>query len=332
MFLRRMAAVDAAGRQDCIFQPDPSTPQLMALVRDVVDFLQERDLIVRSNRATAGSPDAEVTNVRADRDAGPADLAWMSQKVLDAQPERAEQFKGALLIGPPGLPVPDDCASVRIASQEPKLAFTLVVEQFFGNLVETEWPMGAASIHPSAVISPDAVLCAGVVIGSGTVVGPHAWIGPNSCIANTTIGAHVRIGAGCAIGLPGFGLERGADGQWRRFPHLGRVVIEDGVQVGSNTCVDRGALTDTRIRAGAHVDNLVHVAHNVDIGENALVIANAMLGGSVRIGRDAWIAPSVSVLNQVTIGDRATLGLGAVVIRDVLEDSTVVGNPAKPLK
>lgn len=303
----------------------------MARIEEIVAFLESRSLAGRIDWAQQVERQAEVRDVRPDRDALPGSLSWISSKAAAAHPDRIASFQGSLLIGPPEAPLAE-CSAVAISCEKPKLAFSLVVEEFFRHLTETEWPVGSVAIHPSARISESAVLSAGVVIGSDTIIGENSWIGPNTCIAHSTIEGFVRIGSGCAIGLPGFGLEQGVDGEWVRFPHLGRVVIEEGVEIGSNTCVDRGALGDTRIARGARIDNLVHVAHNVVVGENALVIAHAMLGGSAHIGERAWVAPAAAVLNQVRIGAGATIGLGAVVIRDVPPGSTVVGNPAKPLK
>ena len=151
-------------------------------------------------------------------------------------------------------------------------------------------------------------------------------------MANCTIAAGVRIGCNCTIGLPGFGYEKDQAGAYWRFPHLGGVRIEADVEIGSNTCIDRGSLGDTVIGRGCKIDNLVHVAHNVVLGNNAVVIANTMLGGSVTIGAGAWVAPSVTIMNQATIGAGATLGLGAVVLKDVAPGQVIVGNPGKVLE
>jgi UDP-3-O-[3-hydroxymyristoyl] glucosamine N-acyltransferase len=142
----------------------------------------------------------------------------------------------------------------------------------------------------------------------------------------------VRIGANCSIGLPGFGYERDEDGRYWRFPHLGRVIIASDVEIGSNTCIDRGAIGDTIIERGVKIDNLVHIAHNVILKENVVVIANSMVAGSVTVDADAWISPSAAIKNKLSIGHGSVVGLGAVVIRDVAPHTTVIGNPARLLE
>ena len=115
------------------------------------------------------------------------------------------------------------------------------------------------------------------------------------------------------------------------IPHVGNVVIENGVEIGNNTCVDRGVLGSTILKENCKIDNLVHIAHGVVVGRNALVIALALVAGSVEIGENAWIAPSSSILQKVKIGKNATIGMGAVVLKNVGEEEVWVGNPAKKL-
>ena len=130
----------------------------------------------------------------------------------------------------------------------------------------------------------------------------------------------------------GFQYIKDADGGLIKFPHFGNVILEDDVEIANNTCIDRGALSNTIIRKGVKIDNLVHIAHNVEIGENTQVIALSMIAGSVKIGKDCWISPSSCIKNQLTIGDNVLIGMGAVVISDVESDSIMVGNPAKLLR
>jgi UDP-3-O-[3-hydroxymyristoyl] glucosamine N-acyltransferase len=109
-------------------------------------------------------------------------------------------------------------------------------------------------------------------------------------------------------------------------------VIEDRVEIGSNASIDRGTLSNTIIGEGAKIDNLVHIAHNVHIGKHAAVIAHAMIGGSTEIGDYTWIAPSAALMNGLHIGRQATVGLGAVVTKDIPDYETWTGVPAMPLK
>jgi UDP-3-O-[3-hydroxymyristoyl] glucosamine N-acyltransferase len=144
--------------------------------------------------------------------------------------------------------------------------------------------------------------------------------------------AFLGNGAFLSGGPVGFGYSRNEKGELEKFPHLGGVVIEDDVDIGSNTSIDRGTLGNTLIRQGAKIDNLVHIAHNVVVGKHAAVIAHAMIGGSTVIGDYGWVAPSAALMNGIAIGTYATVGLGAVVTKDIPADETWAGIPARPLK
>jgi len=110
------------------------------------------------------------------------------------------------------------------------------------------------------------------------------------------------------------------------------VLIEDNVEIGANTCIDRGSLGDTKICEGTCIDNLVHIAHNVYVGKHAVVIANAMVGGGTRIGDFAWVAPSACIRDRITIGDKSFVGLASLVTKDVSNGETVLGSPARSLE
>ncbi len=211
-----------------------------------------------------------------------------------------------------------------------RLDFVRVVARFFPP------PVPAPGVHPSAVVDASARLGEDVSVGPGCTIGAGAVVG-DGCVLHpgvqvlrdVRLGRGVVVHAGTVLGADGYGFERDEDGVLVRFPHLGGVVVEDGVEIGANACVDRGALDDTWIGAGARVDNLVHVAHNVRIGQDAAVIAHAMLGGSSVVGERAWIAPCACVREGIRIGDDAVVGLGAVVVKDVPAGAVVMGNPAR---
>lgn len=176
-------------------------------------------------------------------------------------------------------------------------------------------------IHPTAVIEE------GAKIGKNCYIGPHVVI--HSCVE---VGDNVRIKAGAVIGNEGFGFERDEKGDLFRFPQLGRVIIADGVEVGSNTTIDRGALSDTVIGRNTKINNLVHIAHNVRIGANVAITAQVDISGSSVIGGDVWIGPGSTIRDHVTIGDNAYVGIGSNVVKDIPEDEVWCGNPARKLR
>jgi UDP-3-O-[3-hydroxymyristoyl] glucosamine N-acyltransferase len=219
-----------------------------------------------------------------------------------------------------------------LLSDYPRLHFIRVVNRFFT-------PQEEASIHETALIHPTASYGTNLHVGAYSVIGPHVTIG-NDCridsgvhiYADTKIADRVLIQSGSIIGTPGFGYERNEVGTLERFPHLGNVVIESDVEIGSNVSIDRGALASTLIGEGSKIDNLVHVAHNVTIGKHSMLIAHAMIGGSTTIKDRVWIAPSSAIRDHITIENDAFVGLASVVTKDVPEGVTVVGSPARDLE
>lgn len=199
----------------------------------------------------------------------------------------------------------------------------------------------AARIASDAQVDPRAVIGAEAEIGSGAQIGPHAVIGPGVVIGARTVvaenasiwcaivGADARIGAGAAIGGPGFGFSPGAKGL-ERLPQLGRAFIGDRVEIGSNSCVDRGALGDTRIGAGTKIDNLVQIAHNVRIGDNCVIAAMVGIAGSTVIGDRVMLGGHAGVADHLTIGDDARIAAKSGVTSDVPAGETWGGYPARP--
>lgn len=213
----------------------------------------------------------------------------------------------------------------------PRLSLMRAAGAFFAPARPVAGVHGTAVVHADAEIDPSAHVGPGVVIGNGCKIGARSVIHSNVVIYDRVrIGADVVINAGTVIGADGFGYERNEAGALEKFPHLGGVVIEDGVEIGSNTSIDRGTLGDTILKRGARIDNQVHVAHNVVVGEDAAVIAQAMIGGSVKIGDRAWLAPAAVIMNKADVGSDAVVGLGAVVVKPVMDGQTVMGSPAVP--
>jgi UDP-3-O-[3-hydroxymyristoyl] glucosamine N-acyltransferase len=220
---------------------------------------------------------------------------------------------------------------VLIQVKDPKLTISFVGN----NLFTLKMPLGI--IHESAVIHPEAIIDKLVFIGPNCTIG-KVKIGSNSIIRsnvtlfdNVEIGSGVDISSGSVIGSEGYGYNRDQDGKLIQFPHIGRVIIENNVSIGTNVSIDRGALSDTVIGKGTKIDNLVHIAHNVIIGEDCCIVANAVICGSTTIGKKSYIAPSSCVRDAIHIGENTLIGLSATVMKSVPSNEVWVGSPALPL-
>jgi UDP-3-O-[3-hydroxymyristoyl] glucosamine N-acyltransferase len=222
-----------------------------------------------------------------------------------------------------------DCTYIVV--DNPRLAFKEVISTHF-DVRPNPFISHLAFIHPTATIGKEVTIDHFAVIEEGCVIGDNCVIGSHTILKrNTILGKAVKLGSNNTIGGVGFGYEKDLEGNYDLLPHLGNVEIEDFVEVGNNTCIDRAVMGSTKLGRNVKVDNLVHIAHGVQIGENSLIIANAMIGGSTIIGKNVWFAPSASVLNKKTIADDAVIGLAAVVVKDVKQGEIIIGNPGKPL-
>jgi UDP-3-O-[3-hydroxymyristoyl] glucosamine N-acyltransferase len=198
-----------------------------------------------------------------------------------------------------------------------------------------------AVIEDGAQIGARTRIEAGAVIGRGVRVGEYCQIYPRAVLyPGTTLGNWVVVHAGAVLGADGFGYVRNpATGAYTQFPQQGTLVVEDEVEIGANTTIDRGALEETRIRRGVKIDNLVHVGHNCDIGEDVILVALTGISGSSSVGRGAVIAGQVGIGDHAHVGPGVILGgqagvlSGKTVTNDGLKPGTVLwGTPARPLK
>jgi len=175
-------------------------------------------------------------------------------------------------------------------------------------------------------------ILAGSFIGDGCEVGSDTAIFANvSVYPGTIIGRRVRIHSGAVIGADGFGYTPGPQGELHKIPQVGKVQIEDDVEIGANTTVDRGTMAATRVGRGTKIDNLAQIAHNVEIGEHVCIVGQSGVAGSVRIGSGAVLGAAAGVLDHVEIGERAQIAAQSGVAADVPADTSVCGTPAIPL-
>jgi UDP-3-O-[3-hydroxymyristoyl] glucosamine N-acyltransferase len=254
---------------------------------------------------------------------------------------------GAVLV-PPALADARAGPAARIVVDDPYGALVQVIGRLFP---DAEPPKG---IDPTARIGSGCTLGAGVAIGpfvvlgrgvhlgdrcrlaEGVSIGDGVTVGEDTrmdarvvCYAGARIGRRVVLKAGAVIGGDGFGyLSRGSGHQ--RIPHVGGCVIGDDVEIGSNSCVDRGSLDDTVVGQGTKLDNLVHLGHNVRVGERCLLMAGVGVAGSTRLGNDVILAGHVGVTDHLTIGDRVQVAAKSAVIGNVPAGMVYSGHPARP--
>lgn len=247
----------------------------------------------------------------------------------------------------------------KFAEQAPKTMAVLLTEdpyRCYALAAQKFYPAArtAPGIHPTAIIDPSAKLGKDVAVGPGAVIGANAVIGDrvsidanavihrgvtignDSCIGSVTTVSHALIGSrvlihrGVHIGQDGFGFALGRDGHVK-VPQLGRVVIEDDVEIGSGTCIDRGTGPDTFIGEGTKIDNLVMIGHNVNIGKRAVIIGQCGISGSTRIGDGAVLAGQVGIAGHLKIGAGSKIAAKAGVMNDIPPGSSYGGTPAIPV-
>ena len=210
-----------------------------------------------------------------------------------------------------------------LLAKTPRLAFIRALSWFDSRDLFTRLN-NEPVIHATAEIGRNAVIENDCEISEGVVIEPNVVI-----MRGTRIGANTRVRANSSIGSDGFGFERDSDGGIFRFPHLGGVRIGESVEIGANTCIARGTLSDTVIEDHAKIDNLVHIAHNVYVESGAFIIAGAEISGGCRVGRSSWVGPNACVIEKKNIGAGALVGIGSTVIKDIPAYEIHAGNPAR---
>ena len=302
-----------------------------------------------------GDPEWIVDAVSSTEKASAFDLVFADSA---ASVEPALGSNAGAVVLKPGMAAEYPHGKCIVETESPKLWFSKAAKLL-------KKPSLSVGIAPGAVVAPDSRLDPAVVVGSCAVLGSQVRIGAGTHIdagavigdrvkigmdchiypraviyAGTTLGDRVVVHAGAVLGSDGFGYVRDeASGAYTQFPQQGVLVIEDDVEIGANSTIDRGALKETRIRRGTKIDNLVHIGHNCEIGEHVVLVALTGISGSSTIGKGAVLAGQVGIGDHVTVGPGVVLGgqsgvfSGKKITNEGHKPGTVMfGTPARPLR
>ena len=289
-----------------------------------------------------GDADREVSSVRDLTSAEPEDLAFLTD--LKHFEVAAASRAGALVVPVDVGGLPHDL----LRCEDPELAMSKLLV-LFQPVARTQ-----SGIHATAVVGVDCRIAATATVGAYTVIGDgcnigeecvidgQVWIGDrveigrNSCLHaqvvvydDSRLGENVTVHSGTVLGADGFGYVK-RDGEYHKMPQVGRVCIEDDVEIGANSAVDRATLEETRIGKGTKIDNLVQVGHNVDLGAHGMLCSQVGIAGSSKIGKSLVAAGQSGIADHLTIGDGVTLGAKSAILRDTKGYQVVGGIPAIP--
>jgi UDP-3-O-[3-hydroxymyristoyl] glucosamine N-acyltransferase len=311
-------------------------------VKEVADFVQAR---------VVGDVIGQLTGIASVQAAVPGDLIFVDdEKHL---PAALESDASAVIVG--DFAAAETASKPLLLSTQPRLAFARAAQLLCPK------PEQKPGIHPSAIVHPSAQLAKDVTVEERAVIGEEAHIGEHTRIgAGSVIGAKVNIGRNCdlypnvtvypdvrigdrviihsgaVLGSDGFGYVRDqATGHYEKFPQVGRLEIEDDVEIGANATIDRGALDVTRIGRGSKIDNLVHVGHNCQIGEDVVIAAQTGLSGSITIEKNVVLGGQVGIGEHARIEEGVMLGgQGGVLPNKILRGKGIAfwGTPAKPVR
>jgi UDP-3-O-[3-hydroxymyristoyl] glucosamine N-acyltransferase len=213
----------------------------------------------------------------------------------------------------------------------PRLAFVQVLKK--ATKAKTLMEISNNSIiHDLAKIGENCSIGQYTIIDQNCIIGKNCIIGNKVSIKNSIIGDNCIIQSGTNIGEDGFAYERYSSGNLEHFPHLGKVIIANNVDIGSNCSIARGSMTNTTIGEGTKIDSLVHISHNVKLGNNCELTAGTIIGGSTFVGNSTWTGLNSTLKDNIRVGNNVIVGAGAMVIKDVVDKDIVAGVPAKSIK
>jgi UDP-3-O-[3-hydroxymyristoyl] glucosamine N-acyltransferase len=302
---------------------------------------------IAGGELAGGEPGMRISGVGPLGEAGPTEISFLHNR--KAIPQLAGTRAAAVVV------------ATELAARLPAGLAAIVVKDAylgFGRIARAIHPLSPVrpGVHPTAHVDPGASLASGVEIGpfavveagaeigSGCVIGPHAVVGAGVVLGEgCRIGAHASIShciagrgvvlhPGARVGQEGFGFAVTPEGRFETMPQLGRVLLEDAVEIGANACVDRGSQSDTVLGAGTRLDNMVQIGHNVRTGKACVLVAHVGIAGSTRLGNGVQMGGQSGVAGHVEIGDRVQVAAQSGILSDVEAGEVVGGSPAWPMR
>lgn len=297
------------------------------------------------NGTIEGNPDTVVANVAKIEEATPNDLVFLSNPKYE---EHLYTTRAGIALVSSDLVLRHAVDITLIRVENPYKSFAGLLELYVAAKSKKSGISPLAHIDPSAVIAPGAYIGEFTVIGPGVKIGTDAYIYPQVYIGdNVSLGDNVKlypgvriyedcvlhnnitIHSGTVIGGDGFGFAPTENGDFQKIPQIGNVLIEDNVEIGANSCVDRATMGSTVIHRGVKLDNLIQIAHNVTIGENTVMAAQVGVAGSTKIGRNVMMGGQVGIVGHISIADNVKIASQSGIGQDVTKDGeTMFGSPA----
>ena len=287
-------------------------------------MVQLGDIVKALGGTLHGSPQTSIQNIAPLESAGTQDLSFLSHPKYQSQ---LSQTRAACVIVAPQFQALASSRGACIVADDPYLYFARLT-QYWKKLSA---PLAAANIHPSAVVHPDAIIADSAIIGPLCVVERGAKVGDHSQLkSRVTLGEFCEVGQRCivhsgvVIGADGFGFAPN-QGAWEKIEQLGAVKIGNDVEIGANTCIDRGALNDTVIEDGVKLDNLIQIGHNVHIGKHTAMAGCVGVAGSARIGAHCTVGGGAVILGHLSLADGVHISAASVVTRSISKPGSYTG-------
>ncbi len=306
-----------------------------------------REIAYLINGTVEGNPDLKVTRLSKIEEGTPGSLSFVAN--TQYIPYIYTTNSSVVLVAMDLVlekPIKDTCTLIRV--ENPRESFAKMLEicssmrQNVTGIEEKSQVSKTAKLGENVYIGSFSYIGSHAVIGNNVKIYPNVFIGENSIIGDNTIlfpgvkiyhscliGRSCTFHSGVVIGSDGFGFEPNTENNYKKIPHLGNVIIEDHVEIGSNTTIDRATLGSTIIRKGVKMDNLIQIGHNAEIGENTIIVAQTGIAGSTKIGKNCIIAGQVGIVGHITIADGVKIAAQSGVGSSITEKNAVVqGSPA----